>query len=182
MSNRVTEDAGDTLHDTPSASKSEGESHGASSKLTARAFELTNIERSRAGLPPLRLESRLAAAAQAHSQNMALKDFFSHTGEGGDTPWDRIQATGYQYSRAAENLYGGASTAEQAVQGWMQSPGHRANILNPDLQEIGIGHYFLASDTGSVNYKHYWTQVFATPADASQAGADPAREVSAGRG
>lgn len=45
----------------------------------------------------------------------------------------------------------------------MNSPGHRTNILNPEYQEIGVGYYFLANDTGSVNYKHYWTQVFATP-------------------
>jgi uncharacterized protein YkwD len=55
------------------------------------------------------------------------------------------------------------STPEGVVAGWMNSPGHRANILNPALKEIGVGYYFLAEDTGEVNYHHYWTQVFGTP-------------------
>ena len=55
------------------------------------------------------------------------------------------------------------STPEAVVTGWMNSPGHRVNILNPRLKEIGVGYYFLADDTGKVNYRHYWTQVFATP-------------------
>jgi uncharacterized protein YkwD len=55
------------------------------------------------------------------------------------------------------------STPEAVVAGWMNSPGHRANILKPELKEIGVGYYFLADDTGKVNYHHYWTQVFATP-------------------
>jgi uncharacterized protein YkwD len=134
-----------------------------SQDFTNRVIELTNIERKKAGLRELKYESRLATAAFRHSQNMALQDYFSHKQPNGSTMGDRIKATGYQYSRAAENISGGQSTPEAAVQAWMNSPGHRANILNPKLQEIGVGYYFLANDTGNVNYKHYWTQVFATP-------------------
>ncbi|WP_127081260.1 CAP domain-containing protein [Dulcicalothrix desertica] len=128
-----------------------------------RIVELTNAERQKAGLSLLRLNSQLAVAAQKHSSDMAVQDYFNHQAKNGSSPFDRIKATGYRYSRAAENIYAGGSTPEDAVKGWMNSPGHRQNILNPEYQEIGVGYYFLANDTGSVNYKHYWTQVFGTP-------------------
>ncbi|MFB2891522.1 CAP domain-containing protein [Aerosakkonemataceae cyanobacterium BLCC-F50] len=128
-----------------------------------RVLELTNIERSKYGLQPLTSNPLLAQAAQTHSQNMALQDFYSHTGLDGSQPWDRIKAAGYQYSQAAENIYASPTTPEAAVEGWMNSPGHRANILNPAYREIGIGYYFLENDTGNVNWHHYWTQNFATP-------------------
>src|SRR6476620_525232 len=132
-----------------------------------RVLELTNIERSKLGLSPLILNTQLLNAAENHSQNMALQDFFSHTGKDGSSLGSRISATGYQFSAAAENIAAGSSTPEQVVSSWMNSSGHRANILNPNLKEIGIGYYFLADDTGSVNFNHYWTQVFATSLDGS---------------
>jgi uncharacterized protein YkwD len=125
-----------------------------------RVIELTNIERSKAGLPPLIFEPRLAAAAQRHSQDMALRDFFSHNNPDGRTAGDRAREAGYPFSFVGENLYAGLPTPEQVVAGWMKSEGHRRNILNRDYKEIGVGYYFLANDTGNVNYKHYWTQVF----------------------
>lgn len=94
---------------------------------------------------------------------MALQDFFSHTGIDGSTMVQRIQTTGYQFSSAAENIAAGYTTPEQVVAGWMESPGHRANILNPNLTEIGVGYYFLENDTANINYNHYWTQNFGTP-------------------
>src|SRR4028118_1186050 len=130
-----------------------------------RVLELTNIERSKLSLPPLTFNTQLLNAAATHSQNMALQDFFSHTGKDGSSLGSRISATGYQFSAAAENIAGGSSTPEQVVSSWMNSSGHRANILNPNLKEIGIGYYFLADDTGSVNFNHYWTQVFGTSLD-----------------
>ena len=128
-----------------------------------RVVELTNIERRKAGLSPLRFNSRLATAAQKHSQSMAKGDFFSHTGRSGSKMSDRITKEGYRWSFCAENIYAGGSTPEAAVQGWMNSAGHRRNILSPQAREIGVGYYFLANDRGRVNYKHYWTQVFAAP-------------------
>ncbi|MEG4292700.1 CAP domain-containing protein [Microcoleus sp. C2C3] len=132
-----------------------------------RVLELTNIERSKLSLSPLTFNTQLLNAAANHSQNMALQDFFSHTGKDGSSLGSRISATGYQFSAAAENIAAGSSTPEQVVSSWMNSSGHRANILNPNLKEIGIGYYFLADDTGSVNFNHYWTQVFATSLDGS---------------
>jgi uncharacterized protein YkwD len=94
---------------------------------------------------------------------MALNDFFSHVGSNGSTFTERIEATRYQWSNAAENIAAGYSSPEAVVEGWMNSQGHRDNILNCALREIGVGYYYLANDTGEVNYRHYWTQVFATP-------------------
>lgn len=131
--------------------------------FTNRVIELTNQERRKVGLQALKFEMRLTTAAKRHSQDMALQDYFSHKQPNGGTPGDRITATGYQWSSYAENIAAGMSTPEAVVAGWMNSPGHRANILKPELKEIGIGYYFLADDTGKVNYHHYWTQVFATP-------------------
>lgn len=128
-----------------------------------KVLDLTNLQRSRFGLNPLTLNADLNRAAQTHSESMALDDFFSHTGADGSSPFDRIRATGYTYSTAAENIAAGYSTPETVVEGWMNSPGHRANILNSDLQEMGIGYYFLENDTGSVTHNSYWTQAFGTP-------------------
>ncbi|MEM7591047.1 MAG: CAP domain-containing protein [Cyanobacteria bacterium P01_A01_bin.83] len=134
-----------------------------STQLINQVLELTNAERAKAGLNPLRLDNQLSQAAQGHSDSMGEDDFFSHTGADGSTAFDRIKDTGYVYSTAGENIAAGQRTAQQVVEGWMNSPGHRANILNADYTEIGIGYEFLENDTGSVNYNHYWTQVFGTP-------------------
>lgn len=128
-----------------------------------RVIELTNLERSKEGLPPLKISSMLAAAAQKHTEAMASKDFFSHTGIDNSDVSKRLELEGYQWSFCAENIYAGGTTPEEAVKGWMKSPGHRQNILNSDATEIGVGYYFLAEDTGEINYKYYWTQVFAAP-------------------
>lgn len=133
------------------------------SVFVQQVLELTNQERASAGLQPLTLNSRLNRAAHRHSENMALDDFFSHTGADGSTPFERMQIEGYNYQRAAENVAAGYSTPEEVVEGWMNSSGHRANILNGDLTELGVGYYYLANDTGTINYNHYWTQLFGTP-------------------
>ncbi|MEG3888198.1 CAP domain-containing protein, partial [Microcoleus sp. herbarium19] len=140
---------------------------GTNQNFIYRVLELTNIERSKLSLPPLILNTQLLNAAATHTQNMAVQDFFDHTGKDGSSMGSRITATGYKFSSAAENIGAGSSTPEAVVASWMNSSGHRANILSPNLKEIGIGHYFLANDTGSVNFKHYWTQVFARSLDGS---------------
>lgn len=132
-------------------------------ELINQVLELTNAERAKAGLSPLKLNSQLVDAAQDHSSDMAYDDFFNHTGVDGSNPSDRVQDTGYQYSTVGENIAAGQRTAAEVVEAWMNSPGHRANILNARYTEIGIGYEFLENDTGSVRYKHYWTQVFGTP-------------------
>jgi len=125
-----------------------------------QVLNLTNQFRAQNGLAPLRLNAELNAAALAHSKDMALKDYFSHTGKNGSSPGDRLKAVGYESQAWGENIAAGYSTPEQVVQGWINSPGHRANLLNRSYTELGVGYYNLANDTGSVNYNNYWTQDF----------------------
>jgi uncharacterized protein YkwD len=128
-----------------------------------QVLALTNAERAKAGIKPLILNAKLNSVAHAHSKSMAIDDFFSHTGADGSNPFERIEDGGYHYQRAAENIGAGYSTPESIVSAWMNSPGHRANILNADLRDIGIGYYFLNNDIGTVQYQSYWTQSFGTP-------------------
>ncbi|MDY7023660.1 MAG: CAP domain-containing protein [Cyanobacteriota bacterium] len=134
-----------------------------SDNLIDQVVELTNDFRGENGLSPLSFDSQLANAAQIHTENMAFQDFFSHDGIDGSDVGDRVLDAGYSFSRAGENIAAGYTTAESVVQGWIDSPGHRANLLNPDYTEIGVGYFFLENDTGESNWNHYWTQVFGTP-------------------
>lgn len=130
--------------------------------FVARVFDLTNTIRQRNGLPLLRYSTRLGQAAQTHSQNMALQDFFSHTGKDGSSAQNRGITAGYS-GGVGENIAAGYATPEAVVNGWMNSPGHRANILNAQYRDIGIGYFNLANDTGNVNFGSYWTQAFGIP-------------------
>ena len=103
------------------------------------------------------LDARLAAAAQAHSADMVRRGFFAHESPDGRQVWDRAVAEGYAYRKVAENIAAGQRTADEVVRGWMESQGHRANILDRDLTQIGVGR----AEGGS--YGVYWTQVFGTP-------------------
>jgi uncharacterized protein YkwD len=120
--------------------------------VVQQVLDLVNRKRGQAGLSPLRLHSQLNAAAQAHSNDMARHNFLSHTGADGSSPFDRIRRYGYNYRRAGENIASGYSSAQDVMQGWLNSSGHRANILNPKFRDIGIG---VASGN-----KRYWTQTF----------------------
>lgn len=126
----------------------------------ARVLDLTNDFRRQNGLPPLALNNQLIAAAESHSRNMAFQDFFSHTGLDGSQVSDRARQQGYPSSFVGENIAVGYTTPEAVVQGWIDSQGHRENLLRTSYDEIGIGYHYLANDTGNVNYNHYWTQVF----------------------
>ncbi|MBW4488386.1 MAG: pre-peptidase C-terminal domain-containing protein [Trichocoleus desertorum ATA4-8-CV12] len=134
-----------------------------STSFTNRVIELTNFYRTQSGLSTLTNSSQLSSAAQAHSQDMAFNDFYSHTGSNGSTAGGRFTTAGYQWSMAAENIYASPSNPETAIEGWMFSSGHRSNILNSSLRDIGVGYYYLPNDTGNVNWNHYWTQNFGAP-------------------
>lgn len=117
----------------------------------------TNAERAAAGLTRLTVEARLTAAALAHSTDMAARDFFAHESPEGRSVADRVTAAGYAYRIVAENIAAGQRDAAEVVTGWMNSPGHRANILNPELRQIGVGR------AAGGTYGTYWVQVFGTP-------------------
>ncbi|MFG2780436.1 CAP domain-containing protein [Streptomyces prunicolor] len=119
-----------------------------------RVVELTNAERAGAGLRALAVDPLLAAAAQAHSTDMVARAFYSHTSPDGSQPWDRAAAAGARRRTIGENIACGQRTPAEVVEGWMNSPGHRANILKPDFTHIGIGF------AGGGQMGTYWTQLF----------------------
>jgi uncharacterized protein YkwD len=116
----------------------------------AEVVALTNRERGKAGCRALAVDRRLAAAAQRHSENMAEQDFFSHSSPDGRGFVDRIRAAGHP-SPGAENIARGQTSAREVVADWMDSPGHRRNILDCGLTAIGVGF----DERG-----YYWTQDF----------------------
>ncbi|MGW6392623.1 CAP domain-containing protein [Streptomyces sp. NPDC055103] len=117
-----------------------------------QVLSLVNAERAKAGCGPLTANATLADAAQGHSDDMAARDFFDHTNPDGDGPGERVTASGYPWSTYGENIAKGQSGPEQVMEAWMNSPGHRANILNCDFKEMGTG---VHTEGGP-----YWTQVF----------------------
>jgi uncharacterized protein YkwD len=131
----------------------------AQSRFDAQLLALTNEQRRRAGLPALRLSSQLGRAAQSHAGDMARNNIFSHTGSNGSSMVDRVKATGYSYSAIGENIAAGDASPEATIRQWMNSPGHRRNILNRNYTEIGFG-YVSAPNT---QYRHLWVQVFGSP-------------------
>lgn len=146
---------------------------------------LTNAEREKAGLPPLVRNSLLDQAAQAHAESMAHNDFMGHTDPVNRTsPADRITATGYQWAKIAENVAAGQQAPAEVVSGWMNSPGHRKNILDPDLKEIGIGYFYEDDDTfpsADTPYRSYWVQNFgASDTSAAFAASAPGQKTSDG--
>ena len=114
---------------------------------------LTNAERAGAGCEPVRTDERLRTAARGHSDDMASRQYFSHTSPEGETPWERAEEVGYP-SPSAENIAHGYPDAEAVVTAWMASEGHRANILNCGSRAVGVG--VTLAGAGAP----YWTQMF----------------------
>jgi uncharacterized protein YkwD len=127
-------------------------------------LHLLNQERANENLPPLVIDMRLMESARRHSTDMATNNFFSHTGSDGSSPFDRIADSGYSMRSAGENIAAGYRTAEAAVQGWMNSDGHRANILNSSYEHIGVGYVY----SKNTSYGHYWTTNFGSTNDTVQ--------------
>ena len=121
------------------------------SSIEQQVLTLTNQERAKEGLKPLSTDSALMDSARAKSSDMSNNNYFSHTSPTLGSPFDQMKAKGIQYKAAAENIAKGQRTAAEVVNGWMESPGHRANIMNGNFTHIGIGY-----DAQG----HYWTQQF----------------------
>ncbi len=109
--------------------------------------------------PALAANDGLRAVAFAHSKDMAERNFFDHDNPGGQSPFDRMRAAGITFSYAGENIAAGYPTATDVVEGWLDSPGHCANMLSADFTELGVGYY----QSGSSAYGSYWTQNFISP-------------------
>ncbi len=104
-------------------------------------IDMVNAERRARGLGPLRPDRRLRAAARGHAADMGRGGFFDHRGSDGGDHGDRIAAQGYRACLSAENIAWGQRSAAEVFQGWMNSPGHRRNILHPRATAFGAGFY-----------------------------------------
>ncbi|MET9827713.1 CAP domain-containing protein [Streptomyces sp. NPDC006385] len=124
------------------------------SRTATEVVDLTNRERARAGLRPLAVDPALGTAAQDYSADMAARAFYSHTSPEGSRPWDRAAAAGSPMRSIGENIACGQRSPAEVVEGWMNSPGHRANILKRDFTHIGVGF------AGGGPAGTYWTQLF----------------------
>ena len=119
--------------------------------IEQQVVELTNKERAKYGLSALAMDKPLMAAAREKSLDMQVNNYFSHTSPTYGSPFDRMKALGIAYRSAGENIAKGQTSAAQVVEAWMNSEGHRANILNKDFTHIGVGY---------VKQGHVWTQQF----------------------
>ncbi|GGZ08182.1 hypothetical protein GCM10010343_37970 [Streptomyces avidinii] len=135
---------------------SSGGSGSSSGDSESAVLALVNKERSAAGCGPVTMNAKLNAAARGYSDTMARSGVMSHTGPDGSTMTTRVEAAGYAWSRLGENIARGQSDADAVMKAWMNSSGHRANILNCDFREIGIGVH--KGDGGP-----WWTQNFGAP-------------------
>jgi uncharacterized protein YkwD len=109
--------------------------------------------------PPLADEPRLRAAAQAHARDMLDHDYFAHEGHDGSNPAQRVGSTGYRYRLIGENIASGATTAQEAVDGWIASPGHCENLMDPRFTQSGVA--YAASRYGAPRI--LWVQDFGAP-------------------
>jgi uncharacterized protein YkwD len=136
--------------------------------LATQALELVNDVRARgthcggrpyAPAPPLALSGALAGVAFGHAADMAEHDYFEHQDLNGHSPADRVRAVGYREKLVGENIAYGPKTVEEVVQGWLDSPGHCENIMDPRFAEMGIA--LAAGRTG--RHGLYWVQLLAQP-------------------
>lgn len=119
--------------------------------------ELINAERQRAGRDALTIDARLMDAAAAHSIDMAGSGVFSHQGSASNGPEERVQDAGYRWRYIAENIGCGQDSPRRIVESWMQSRGHRENLLSDEARDVGVG---LATRKDS-RCGIFWTAVFA---------------------
>ncbi len=117
--------------------------------ITQEVVKLVNIERQKAGLTPLKIDQELSKVAMLKSEDMKKKGYFSHTSPTYGTPFDMLKQFNIKYTTAGENIAKGQKTAEAVVDAWMNSDGHRRNILSKSFTHIGVGFY-----------ANHWTQLF----------------------
>jgi uncharacterized protein YkwD len=126
----------------------------------ARASARTCGAQQFAPAPPVSWNPRLGQAALAHSRDMAARRYFNHKAKDGSQPADRAARAGYQWLRVGENIAFGQNTPGEAVAGWLDSPGHCANIMNPGFTEMGAAYGIPAERRAGIVY---WTQLFGRP-------------------
>lgn len=122
-----------------------------------QVFRLVNEERTSRGIAALTLNSRLTDLAVLKSRDMRDNNYFSHTSPTYGTPSQMLDRFGVEWRAYAENIAEGQATPEEVMRSWMNSTGHRANILDPRFTDIGVGY---VGGTSTSRYQHYWTQLF----------------------
>ncbi|OCA84740.1 LysM peptidoglycan-binding domain-containing protein [Bacillus sp. FJAT-27986] len=143
----TTPEVTEPVETTPEVTEPEGNDQAIVNQIVA----LVNEERAKNGLQPLRNNADLSVVAYTKAVDMSENGYFAHTSPTYGSPFDMMKAFGITYVAAAENIAQGHRTAEAVMEGWMDSEGHRENILNPNYTEIGIGYE---------KYEHYWVQMF----------------------
>lgn len=136
----------------PSPSKAKAQTGNAG--METQVVDIVNVERAKAGCGALTADAALTTAARGHSTDMATRNYFSHDTLGGGSFADRISKAGYKWSTAGENIAMGQPTAASVMSAWMNSAGHKANILNCSFKNIGVGLAY------SSKKAPYWTQDF----------------------
>ena len=136
---------------TPGPPKEEAVDQSNVSQFVQQVIDLTNQHRQANGLKPLTHDPELSKVAQKKSQDMHQNNYFSHTSPTYGSPFDMMRDSGIEYKTAGENIAQGQRTPEDVVNAWMNSSGHRANILNPDFTHIGVG---------VEQEEFHWTQMF----------------------
>lgn len=140
----------------------------AADDVARRVLELVNQARASprtcggerfSAAPPLRLDARLSRAAQSHASDMARHSYLEHRGRDGSSPAQRATREAYDWRSVGENVAAGQTTAQEVVAGWLRSPGHCANIMQPHFVEMGIAFATNASSEAGI----YWAQVLARP-------------------
>lgn len=125
----------------------------ASDDYREAVLELVNVERAKRNLSPLRMSNDLLDGAAIRAKELTV--LLSHTRPDGSECTSVISG---KNRYMGENIAAGYRTPEEVVAGWMDSPGHRANILNPNFEELGVGYFYLANDPKT--YGNYWVQIF----------------------
>lgn len=108
---------------------------------------------------PVEWSERLGAAALAHSRDMAERNYFAHAAPDGSMARERAERAGFDWQRIAENIATGQGSPKQVVSGWLASPGHCANVMQPDFTQMGAAYFVKRDGPRTI----YWTQVFAAP-------------------
>lgn len=134
--------------------KNNSPAESVTSQQAQEVLKLVNAERKKQGLKSLTLSSTLTNIATVKSKDMAVNNYFSHQSPTYGSPFEMLQHFGVTYRSAGENIAAGQRTAQEVMNAWMNSSGHRANILNSSYTELGVGYYAGGS------YGHYWTQEF----------------------
>ena len=141
-----------------------GDSDAQDSKVTQAemtqaeaVLQLVNQERKKAGVQPLTLSEKITSIANTKAKDMADKNYFSHQSPTYGSPFDMLKQFGVSYSYAGENIAAGQKTAEEVMNSWMNSSGHRQNILNKNYTQLGVGFY------RGGQYGTEWVQLFIKP-------------------